>query len=294
MWENSIYDNHKAQRPLDTFFKKEGQMDYTWRGKSYNINKENFGYLPPELQQSFTGYCAKNYGGAPKPKPVAILKQSRAEQNEEDERGGSTFIPSRTFSQEVKRIMETRQQLIRIATNTIFVEEKLNYPKVFQALISQPHTILDQLRKTEETYLNLTVFVDELVGYHESHQWFHNTIIKAAEGLKGVNVYSTKGFSTGQTWKGGKLAKSSGYSYFTDLLKDLPKEQQKKILIFTQGCGGIDNPYSIVKDLIPRMTFCTWFHHGDNCGCNQIATAEKHKLSMKYSIREPKDLREIE
>lgn len=283
---NTIYQNYKAQRPLDAFFEKEGQMEYEWKGEKYNVNRNTLPSLPMKLQQSFTHYCATKYA---KKKKITVPQQSLF--SESIKTKTSTTNPHKIYSKEIKRREEIRKHLLRLATSTKIVEEKLNYPKVFQTLFSQPHLALEQLRKTEETKVNLTLIVDPMVGYHKVNKWFHNSIIETAKDIRGINLYV--GNAVRGVFEGDKRKKY--YPYYTELLKSLSEEQQQKIIVFTQGCGEIaDNYYENISPKIKsNIVFCTYFHKYDNCGCNSIKIAELAKLSVKYGIRSPEDLKYI-
>lgn len=283
----TIYDNHKAQRPLDQFFETKGEMKYKWRGEEYEINKKNFTKLDPALQQSFTHFCANEYRQPkPKPKPMGSIP-TESTISPFGPNKVSIKMPKLATSTELQRMEIVKRELIRIATTVTIVEEKLDYPRVFKALLSQPHTALDQLKKHEEYKINLTMIVDENIGYHQNDRWFHNTLIEAGRSIKGINVYSSNAIRG--IFNGDK--KKVAYNYYTELLAALPKEQQKKILVFTQGCGHTDVKfYEGIKEIKKNITFCTWFNKGENCGCNQIACAEHAGLSVNYAIRNPKDL----
>lgn len=288
----TIYTNYKAQKPLDQFFfNGKGSMDYKWRGQTYNVNAENFSSLPFSLQQSFTHYCSTIQ--QEKTKKIS-LQSPRQSQIGNKLAKASAYMPEKLFSKEIRGVSEIKKHLIRLSQSTVIVEEKLNYPKVFSALLSQPHTALDQFKKTEDTKTNLTLIVDDYVSYHSrTNQWFHNSIIETAKTIKGINVYHNGGFRGSFKDKKGNYS-SEMSDYFTEFIATLPKKEQEKIIVFTQGCGDRDfYVYDQIKSIKANITFCTCFAKGCNCGCNQIRVAEKSDIKVIYEMETPEDLAKL-
>lgn len=269
--------NFKIANAVDKFLElKGGSYSYTFRGEEYNITRESIRTVDTKLQQSFGGFVSRNSNSPRKvqtaPDPGAKFKTK-------------IFTPEKVYIRGSKDRVLVRQELLRLATVPKIIEEKLNYPKVFQALLTEPHTAFDHKKKHEETEINLTLFVDHSVGYHREirgcDQGLHDTIISVAKTIKGINVFDS--YAIYNTEYKGQI-----YPYYTDLLKVLPEKMKRKVLVFTQGCGTAENYRGIKEE---SLTFCTPFSHYENCGCDRIDAAARAKQIMVYSFRTANDFK---
>lgn len=277
--------NHKVKNTIDQFFQTRSDHTYSFKGKDYTINKRNFEELDPKLQQSFTHYASSQIPKKPKKIPQPPIRAEK----ESGKLKISTKFPTVVNVKETKMIKQVRKEILRIATSEKIVEEKLHYPNAFKALLSQPHTALDQFKKTVESELNLTLFIDTNVYYFreisDAKPSIANTIIKSVKGIKGINVFASDSLYH-MEYKG-KL-----YRYYTELLADLPEKMKQKVMVLTQGCGESD--FESYKPLKEGIIFCTPYLHGDNCGCRQIYKAEQsNKCKMHYNIKDWKSLKTI-
>ena len=83
---------------------------------------------------------------------------------------------------DVKDFDLIKYHIIRLAKSEKLIEEKLDYLKVFRALITQPHTILEQTKKTIEDDLNLTVFVNINCNYYpQQYKSFPNSVLEVCK-----------------------------------------------------------------------------------------------------------------
>ena len=276
--------NHKVKKTIDQFFKTRREQVYNYKGEDYTINRSNFEELDSKLKQSFTHYASSQI---PK-RPNQTVQPKMSEQKSGPIKMPTKF-PSMLSVKETKMINQVRKELIRIATIEKIVEEKLHYPSVFKALLSQPHTALDQFKKTTESELNLTLFIDTNVYYFReisnAKASLPHTIIQAVKGIKGINVFSSGALYDLQY-------KGKTYRYYTELLADLPEKMKQKVMVLTQGCGESD--MKLYDPLKKGIIFCTPYYHGGNCGCRQIWKAEKSgKCEMHYDIKDHKSLKNI-
>lgn len=269
----NIMLNFKIENASSQFLKiLGGKYNYKFRGQSYEITPEFLETAPTELQQSFGAFAAKKLPRQPK-----IVK---AKFVDEPVTGG-TYMPKKIVSKKLTYTEKVRRELIRLAKSEKIIEEKLNYPKVFQALLTEPHTAFDHKKKTVEENLNLTLIVDVAVGYmtkdhmgNETEQGLPHTLIQVAKTLKGVTVFEAHGLHQIKY-------KDKSYDYYTDLLRVLPKNLTKNVVVYTQGCGGMGH-YQNIKP--GAVKFVTPFKAGCNCGCGQIRKAAAAEQVMFYGV----------
>lgn len=266
--------NYKIERQTDKFLEKSGgNYSYNYQGKSYEITREFLKDAPKGLQQSFGRFASKQNPPTIQLKPKVVENATAGEKSQ-------AITPEKTNVEVFKSYTDVKKELIRLATTEHVVEEILDMPKVFKALLTEPHTALDHKKKTIDTKVNLTLFVDLSVGYHTSDNMYkpdcslHAKIIFEAKRIKGINLFTGYGLSD-------MFYKGKHYSYYTELYRDLPAKMKEKVIVFTQGCGS----YGDYNDIKPgSIHFCTGFDHGNNCGCDQIYKAERSKQIMHYKI----------
>lgn len=274
--------NFKISRPTDKFFEVFPEYDYKFKGKTYKMTSEFLRRAPVELQQSFGAFVAKKF--PPQPNKVTVVTKTKVKQSETTEEPtiGSTYLPQKVEGKKTDRQKDLIiRELKRLAKSETVVEEKLNYPKVFRALLTEPHTALEQKRKTVEEACNLTLILDTNNRYWSRSNMSPEVdcnlianIIEAAKGIKGITVFATSGLHH-------LKYKNKHYDYYTDLYQDLPLHLRKNVIVFTQGCGGVGN-YNAFRPKLVK--FVTPFEHGKNCGCGQIAKAEAAQQIMFYGI----------
>ncbi len=275
--------NFKIENATDKFLEMVGGQykQYNYQGTKYDITPEFLETADQRLQQSFGAFAAKQLPRTPV-MPKALITPV--------EIGGSVYLPPKVFAAKMSEEERIKRQILIWAKNEKIVEEKLNYPRVFQALLTEPHNAFEYKKKTLEEHINLTLFVDMSVGYHTSDYMngpidynLHNTIIKVAEKIKGVNVFA----------RGALHAipyKNVTHDYWTGVYRALPPAMKKKVIVFSQGCGSVGHYQGIPPKAV---SFCTPFEHGRNCGCGQIAKAASAQQIMYYKIRNAKDLAQI-
>jgi len=319
-----MINNRIENAAMNYLSENGGSCKYKFQGKNYKITPKFLKNAPVGLQQSFGNFASKNQppsngegqgDGKGKPgKPGKGEPKDNSDQEDDGERGdkipdtpkelqeskeekegketkqainnkgGSTKNPAKINSTEIKRQEEVKKYLLKWANTEIILDGPLNMPKVFKALITEPQTAFDYRKSVIEVETNLTLFVDTAVGYHSKDRFLHNTIIKTAEKIKGINVFSGHALCN-ITYKG------NVYPYYTDIIKVLPKKMTRKIVVFTQGCGHTaDDTY---KDINKKIYFCTCFEPKCTCGCAQIPKAEKAGLIMNYGILSIEDLSKI-
>jgi hypothetical protein len=272
--------NFKIERNTDTFLKKVGgSYIYNYKGKDYEITQESLKSMDPGLQQSFGHFTAKKKCKSDVADYIPKFKPQQ----------GATHLPPSIRANGTAKVLEVRRELIRLARTEVIVEEKLDMPKVFKALLTEPHTALEHKKKTIEEEINLTLIVDTNVRYHtkdwmsEVDPLFHNTLVEAARGVKGINLFYAEGLY--------RLSfKGHTYSYYTDLYKNLPPKLKKKVLVFTQGCGSVGDYVDMPENAVH---FCTGFAHGRNCGCYQIRKAAIAGQIMHYGVTNVSKLKQI-
>lgn len=299
--------NYKIREHTDKYLEMNGgEHEYTFKGKKQTITQRSLEKSSRELQQSFGNFCAKenekNGGGGgdgegkPGDKPgkgkgdgkgtptdqpgvpseLKVEDDTKSEEGKQPFKGGSVKRAQRIHNDQVQREFEIKKHILRWATTEIIQIGPLNMPKVFKALITEPHTAFDHRKNVLETKVNLTVMVDTNIGYMERNHWLYNTIIQTASKVKGVNVFHSPGLH-------GLVHKGVQYDYYTEMIEELPAKMTEKIIVFTQGCGhsNKDQPY---KDLKKPVHFCTCFKPKCNCGCDQIGKAERGGQNMYYEI----------
>ena len=309
--------NYKIREHSDKYLGTHGgEHKYTFKDKEYNITPESLETAPRELQQSFGNFCAKENEKCSKegegkpgkgqpgkgkgqpsdqkgegeaegpgqpsdeigdtPKELQVEDEKKGEEAKNPSRGGGVRRAQRIHNDQVQREIEIKKHIVRWATTEIIQIGPLNMPKVFKALITEPHTAFEHRKTILETLVNLTIMVDTNVGYFSRNQWLYNTIVQTASKIKGVNVFHSPGLH-------GLVHKGVSYDYYPEMIEELPAKMTEKIIVFTQGCGHTDKeqPY---KNLKKPVHFCTCFQINCNCGCDQIAKAERGEQIMHYGI----------
>jgi hypothetical protein len=263
---------HFRQDPLITkhFEETEGKFTHIYKGIEYTITPNIVNALNEELIQSISTRLRKLY-----PPPPSNARPTRGK----GKAGGQQKAPGfddRTVKKTAKEILIERE-LKRLATTEFLVEDKLNYPRVFMKLLSQPHLALEEKRLVPDEKTELYLYVDAAVGYNNRDNGFHHTMVKVAEKINGIHVYSSH------------MLRFGGDYYWEHMKKHVPKG--KTVLVFTQGCGGTcgqpPKGYNI--------HFCTHFEHGDNCGCGTIREHERYGKLFKfhYGLNVPETLKSL-
>lgn len=298
----------RQERVIDYHFaQEEGEaFTHTFKGKEYEITPENYKSLKSDLIQSVSTRLAKKYGSSYKTTISSGKSKGEVETNEEGE-GEYEFDeagPNKAQGRDTKQksgvtsdLLIVRNELKRLSLSEKIVEEKLNYPKVFERLLSQPHLALDERKKSVEDHHELYIFVDTAASYMRGHHELHNAIITEGSKLKGVKVFhGTMVRNLMLAPQNSPATHKESSVYYWSVLKHLvPKG--RRVLVFTQGCGGVNGRYP--KEMGYKLNFCTPFAHGSTCGCNTIPEhfelSKKDKLvRMNYGIFKAKDLRKIE
>jgi hypothetical protein len=272
---------HFRQEPL---FQKHYEtigsesFTHTYKGKDYKIDRGFEDTLSPELLQSISTRLKNEYPEMQKPKQVKVKSEGPSDKN--NKKSGENKRPG-FDNRSIKKIVAAqiiRNELLRLSKVDAIVEDKLDYPKVFRRLLSEPHMALYETKKIVEEKHHLYLFVDQAVGYNYKDQGFHNTIIEEAKKIKGIHIFYGNGLRV--EYKG-----KTDY-YWNHLSKIVPKG--KKVLAISQGCGGTlgDPPKGY------DLHFATHFCKGNNCGCNTIFQHEHHKIAkMHYGIDSPEKLK---
>jgi hypothetical protein len=263
---------HFRQDPLITrhFEETEGKFTHTYKGIEYTITPNIVNALNQELIQSISTRLRKLY-----PPPPSKVK-SVGRKGKAGDQAKAPGFDDRTVKKTDKEILIERE-LKRLATTEVLVEDKLNYPRVFMKLLSQPHLALEEKRLVPDEKTELYLYVDAAVGYNNRDNGFHHTMVNVAEKIKGIHVYSSHMLRFGRDY------------YWEHMKKHVPVG--KTVLVFTQGCGGTDGhpPKGY------NIHFCTHFVHGDNCGCNTIRTHEDYGKLFKfhYGLDVPETLKSL-
>ena len=263
---------HFRQDPLITrhFKETEGKFTHTYKGEEYTITPNIVNALNEELIQSISTRLRKLYPPPPSnARPVGRRGKAGGEQK-------APGFDDRTVKKTAKEILIERE-LKRLATTEVMVEDKLHYPRVFMKLLSQPHLALEEKRLVPDEKTELYLYVDAAVGYNNRDNGFHHTMVKVAEKIKGIHVYSSH------------MLRFGGDYYWEHMKKHVPKG--KTVLVFTQGCGGTDGHPPKGYDI----HFCTHFVHGDNCGCSTIRHHESYGKLFKfhYGLNVPETLKSL-
>ena len=152
---------HFRQDPLITkhFAETGGSFTHTYKGIEYNITPNIVGALNKELVQSISTRLRKLY--PPPPPPMKMGRKGKANDAGapgHDDRKVEVITDEMIIQREIKRL----------ATTEVMVEDKLNYPRVFMKLLSQPHLALEERRMIPEEKVELYMYVDESVGYNDN------------------------------------------------------------------------------------------------------------------------------
>ena len=262
---------HFRQDPLITRHLMEtgGRFTHTYKGEEYDISSNTVGLLDEQTLQSVSTRLRKLYPPPPS-KARSVRGKGKAKSN------GAPGFDDRTVEQINKEILIERE-LKRLSTTEVLVEDKLNYPRVFMKLLSQPHLALEEKRLVPDEKVELYLYVDSSVGYNSRDNGFHHTMVKVAEKIKGIHVYSSHMLRFGDKY------------YWDHMKKHVPKG--KTVLVFTQGCGGTEGQPPKGYDI----HFCTHFKHGHNCGCSTI---RRHEIEGKlfkfhYGLDTPETLKSL-
>ena len=258
---------HFRQDPLITkhFAETGGSFTHTYKGIEYNITPNIVGALNKELIQSISTRLRKLY--PPESRPIKRRGEGKADES------GAPGYDDRTVKV-ITDEMIIHRELKRLATKEVLVEDKLHYPRVFMKLLSQPHLALEEKRLVPETITELYMYVDESVGYNSQDNGFHHTMINVAKKIRGIKIFHSH-----------MLRFNEGY-YWDHMKRHVPKG--KTVLVFTQGCGGVEGVPVAGYDI----HFCTHFEKGSNCGCSTIRRHEEYgKLfNFHYGLNVPKTL----
>jgi hypothetical protein len=264
---------HFRQKELLTrhFVKLEQQGKisdtYKFRGKEVEITPDNFGSLDPKLKQSYSTFLSKQQGSQ---KRVVGSKKTtnpnKGNETNEENFDNASLVP------ECNDLYSKKENLIhdflyRVSYHEKILEERLDYPKVFQRLLSQPHLAFEERKKTVESYHDLHLFVDKYTGYNPKDNGFINSLMKVAKRMKGIKLYEYPSLRDPATGK-----------YYAEKVKELPLNS--KILIFSQGCGGIGD-YLNYKH---KVHYITHFDKGCNCGCDTIPLHERNIRERKLNV----------
>lgn len=264
---------HFRQDPLITRHLREtdGSFTHTYGGKEYTITPSTVGLLDSKTLQSISTRLRKMY---PPPPQKAKAPRGQGKAGSQEKAPG---FDDKTVEQITKEAL-IESELKRLATTEIMVEDKLNYPRVFMKLLSQPHLALEEKRLVPEEKTELYLYVDASVGYNQKDEGFHHTMVKVAERIKGIHVFSS--------W----MLRFNDEYYWEHIRKNVPKG--KTVLVFTQGCGGTHG----IPPKGYNIHFCTHFKHGDNCGCSTIRNHESYGKLFKfhYGLDTPKTLKSLE
>lgn len=247
----------------------KGSFIHTYKGAEYQITSDIIDDLPDEVVQSLSTRLSKIYP-RPKPKPKPVRGKGKASSS------GSPGTDEREVIKDNKELIIERE-LRRLATTEVLVEDKLNYPRVFMKLLSQPHLALEEKRLVPEDIRDLYMYVDESVGYNDKDDGFHYTLIKVAKRISGIKIFASN-----------RLLFPEGY-YWQHMQRHVPKG--KKVLVFTQGCGG-------TTGIPPKgydVHFCTHFEKGRNCGCPTIRNHESYDklFHFHYGLDVPEKLKSL-
>jgi len=273
--QQQLFDNHYMNSKGESF-------THTYKGKEYNVSPDSVNDLSPEVLQSVATRLRKEN---PSKKQPVVKKPQPAKSKEKPSNSRGKGMDSTKVDTENKRAL-IRRELIRLSKVEFLIEDKLNYPRVFKKLLSEPHLALYEKKMTVETKQDLYLFVDESVGYNLIDKGFHRTLIEEAKKIKGIKVYY--GSRLCITSKGLSIGSDMDY-YLRHIKKLVPKG--KKVLVLSQGCGGAWG--DIPKDY--DLHFATHFEKGRDCGCDAIHYHERCKhVKMHYNIDIPEKLKTLE
>ena len=268
---------HFRQDPLITSHLETtgGSFTHVYKGKTFTVTKDTVDTFDTQFIQSLSTRLRRQNG--PRMPMVKIKPQGgqstedRAKAPGTDDRQNKSIIEEKLIEAELKRL----------ATKEFMVEDRLHYPRVFRRLLSQPHLAFEEKKLVPETKTELYLYVDKSVGYNSRDNGFHATMIRVADKIKGITVFSAE-----------RLQFKGNY-YWEHVTKHVPKG--KTVLVFTQGCGGTgDAPVSILNGY--NIHFCTHFQKGDNCGCSTIRNHENSgfPFHFHYGLDTPSTLKSLD
>jgi hypothetical protein len=281
----------RQDKLFEDYFEKNKFIEHTYKDKKLTISKENINSIPKEFVQSLATRLAKSNSSSSKmvpgkgngdKKPVQFDMAPDGKDSEIGKnKGGKVKRAEDKVDNTIDKKEFVKKQVLRLSTTTHLFEDKLDYPKVFKALLTEPHNALDYRRKTEEDIIQSIFVIDPAIGYNNNDKGFHKTLITVCKEIKGVDVLELT-----------SLTDYSSGEYYLNKLDQIMKKNKGNIYVFSQGCGGSppDVPFDLKKVIGTRkLTFCTCFKHGETCGCDIIPSHErlqKVNKSMKiyYSI----------
>jgi hypothetical protein len=273
---------------LESYFEENDSDSFThvFKDEEYTISRENYSSLDKGLLQSVATRLAKERnskmqmgmaGGEPGNEP--------GEPGDEPAEGESSIGGEGFDTKNNSLITDAaliRQELLRLSYTEQIVEDRLDMPRVFRKLLSEPHLALYEKKKVIDVKQELYLFVDRAVSYNAEDKGFHNTLIQEALKIKGIHVHY------GQMLRLNDSHDSA--SYYLNLVQKLVP-RGKTILAISQGCGNAfgEAPAGY------NFHFATHFKKGCNCGCNTIRRHEQMKnvKHIHYGIVTPKDLKSI-
>lgn len=222
-------------------------------------------------------------------------KASKGLQDKDAGMRGEVELPANITSSQLDDIKLIKRELTRLSEIRTKKKDKLNLPKVFEALLSQPHTALEKKKDKELITRNLVIFVDVSVGYHQQIPGckvsLHNSIIYACKDLPFVDLFYSQGMHNFD-WKNNYYAGIGEALKSLDEIYKKKKKKMHKILVFTQGCGNLNHDqYQGYEHLVE---FLTPFAQGCNCGCHRIAHARDQGCNMHYSVHDATYLKTLE
>lgn len=326
----------RINRVSYNYLRNVSEQDYKFRGITYKVTMDNFDEFPNDFKQSFAHFAAKNKppsngstnnvvntgsNNELEAEPIELdLKKEEAKYNEffkgpkkrkaqKPIVGGKVDMPADMWgSKPTKEMIDTIKKYLLQMLNpkvTEHYEEKLYYPKVFEALLSNPSEALEQTRKrlyTEIKYMPLILYVDMYVSYHQAYGYeaisLHNAIWAAACELRNPNIYifpcggpyndslPKHVLSFMQKNKLNTIANprpGPGHLEITNQLKG-------RTFIFTQGCGA---PLNFSKVDHKSISLCTIFNHSDTCGCDTLPVAKRNKVKIYHEFRSVHDFRQL-
>jgi hypothetical protein len=243
----------------------KGGVEYTFKnGVTKTIDKSNYTTLTKGEQQAVAKFLAKKN---PKPLNTQETKLSK---------GGQTFNPNKSKILKEKNDQMVMKFIKNFQPVTVGYEEKLHIPKVFAALLSQPHTAFDQVRKYEyENKGKILLIVDEYSAYwsdEHANESMHAALVNFTSKDKNVHHLVVSG----------EFAKMGSIYQNPKFL-----DKYDKVLFVSQGCGS---SHAIPKNIAKKMTFITIFEKGCNCGCSRISQHERDGCDVRYSIKDWGDL----
>ena len=268
--QQKLFDEHYSKSEGKTF-------THTYKGKDYQVSPDSVNDLSPEVLQSIATRLRKENPPKPRPRPTPAPGKVASSRGKGQD---STKVDAESKTALIRR------ELLRLSKVEFLVEDKLNYPRVFKKLLSEPHLALHEKKMSIETKHELYLFVDIAVGYNPNDKGFHSTLIREAKKIKGIKVFS--GPRLVMSEKGEWESALSKDYYLNHLKKLVPKG--KKVLVLSQGCGGAWGEIPKHYD----MHFATHFAKGCDCGCDGIHYHERRKhVKIHYNIDVPEKLKTL-